>query len=64
MTYWKGNGPVLMESKRKPTRLRCLVQASVREVRCEVDHCCDVAGLLLQSYRRLAVREPGADLGK
>lgn len=55
---------MLMESKTKPSQFRCLVQASIREARCKVDHWSDIAELFLRFYRCFAVREPGADLGK
>lgn len=55
---------MLTESKTKPTQFRCLEQASVREVRCNIEHWSDAAGLFLRSYRSLAVREPDADLRK
>lgn len=55
---------MLMESNTKPAQFRCLVQASVGEVRCEVHHWSDVVEFFLLSYTCLAVRGPGADLGK
>lgn len=55
---------MLMESKTKPTQFRCLEQASIREVRCNIEYWSDAAGLFLCSYRSLVVREPDVDLRK